>query len=262
MLIPLLAGFPRRSGFTPATLSGHVFTLEAGPTWCFTDEAGTTPAGHLDEVRCWKTKAGVALSFTNANAASTSRHLVQDGASQKWYVEFSGGAQDYLSLADAPADFDAKDNATVALACRPGAQTSTLFTPLAIGNGTGNGGFFMLRGDGNTPPNWQAVHQGNATTTTPTDPADYSAGSDVRIVSACETTSLDTHKLYKNGAEVASAARSASLPATTVGGINVGTSVDDTSRKFIGRIYGIAVWTQDHRDSLAAVDAYLQSLMP
>jgi hypothetical protein len=254
------AGVPPDGILNPASLAGHAFTLEADPAYCFKDAAGTSPCVVGNDVYCWKDTTGTLL-FVNAAAPTTKRQFSQD-AGGKYYVHFGGGAQDYLALANAPASLDGADAATVALACNPANQTQTLYTALAIGDGSGNGNFVILRGDGNTPPNWQSVVSGNATNTTATDPSDYVPGSDVRVVSFAETTTLDTHKLYIDGAEVASAARTAALPVTVAGGINIATDTFDTSRKYIGHIHGLTVWTEDHRDRIADIDAYLQSLMP
>lgn len=79
---------------TPAYDPGDDFDvafLIAGPEYCFTNEAGTTPAGEGDAVLCWTATNG--KKFTKSSGSGATLQKVND----VWVVRFSGAG--YLRAA-------------------------------------------------------------------------------------------------------------------------------------------------------------------
>jgi hypothetical protein len=249
------------AAFSPADLSGLAVWLTAGPEYCFTDEAGTTPCGSGDAIKCWRNRDGLAIDFTQANAPSTQRRLVQD-AGGKWYVETGGGANDYLICAS-PGEATGPAGVCCGGAFRPGVQGSTLFGPVGFGDSSSNGVFAFLRGNGDNPPKWQALVSGNGNSTTTTDTVAYTAGTDVRYTMRADPVTLDTVRLLKNGTQVASTARAVGLYSTAAASWAVGTDPGNLGRLYVGRIYGVVAYRVDLSDADATLlDTYLTSLMP
>lgn len=247
------------AGFDPASVAGLVLNFVASPAYCFSDSAGTTPCAVNDPVGCWKSKSGT-YSFTNASAASTSRHFKQD-AGGKFYVDFGGGANDGLNNATAPTALNGLTGGLVGLACRPAAQGNSLFEALSFGTGSSNDAFCLLRGNGTATPNekWEANVTGQGVGVNVDDTVIVAVGSDVRLVARSETVTLQTCRLLRNGTQVGSTARSTALP-TTTGACSV---ANGNSRLYLGRIYGFVVYSADLSDADAArLDGYLTGLMP
>jgi hypothetical protein len=97
----LSAGVRRRTSFTPASIAGLAVWLQAGPTWCFSDDAGTTPSTDGGVVAVWKDRSGNARNFVQATGAARPL-LVLSGAT--WVVRFDG-TDDALSGGDLSAAF-------------------------------------------------------------------------------------------------------------------------------------------------------------
>lgn len=85
---------PRRRGFALAALAGLKGWYTAGPSWCFTDEAGTVAAGDGDPVRRWRDRGPGSRDLTQATTAA--RPTLRFAAG-RWTVDFDG-VDDWLSM--------------------------------------------------------------------------------------------------------------------------------------------------------------------
>lgn len=244
----------------PPVQAESILWLTASPARCFSDVAGTIPAVVGGEVKCWKDQSGSAIVFTQALGPTTFRRL-QQTAGGKYYVEFGGGANDWLG-SPANAAFNARVGGCVGLAVRPGVQVSTLYGAVSLGAGGSSDTFCLLRGDGTAlhTTKWQSIIGGLTVLTSATDTVAY-AQADVRIISRCEPVALDTHRLWKNGVQVVSSARATGMPAVN-GALRIATDVFDAGRLYVGRVYGLVVYPRDLTEPEAtALDTYLVSLV-
>jgi len=78
-------GRARATAWTPARVSGLLAWYTAGPAYCFTDAAGTTPCAAGDTVACWKDRSGAARHLTQATAANRPTLRLVSG---KYAVQF------------------------------------------------------------------------------------------------------------------------------------------------------------------------------
>lgn len=76
-----------RGGWTPAALAGLAAWYTAGPQWCFTDAAGTVPAGDGDPVYVWKDRGGGGWDLSQATEANRPTLRLVSGA---WVVRADG----------------------------------------------------------------------------------------------------------------------------------------------------------------------------
>lgn len=72
--------------FTPASPSGNVDYWVASPSYCFSDDAGTTPCGIGDVVAVWKGVRGLGANFTQGTNAN--RPTLQQDVSGHYLVRF------------------------------------------------------------------------------------------------------------------------------------------------------------------------------
>lgn len=118
--------------------SGNLIAwLNAGPTWCFSDTAGTTPCAVGDFVKVWKDQQ------TTYNFATTSLAVFPklQQASGLYYVEWDNTANSGLQNASLPMS----GSVSMMMACSDTlGGTKRMFNGLAI-----NGVFSLRRGDGN-----------------------------------------------------------------------------------------------------------------
>ena len=261
LLFGLFGSAGRKKKRPPGT---PLLLLTVSPQTCFQDTGLTTPCTVGSTVKGWKDASGNAINFTQSLALTTDRTLQQD-AGGKYYLSLGGGANDFLGAA-ANALFNNAVGGCVGLACRPSVQAISLFTPVSFGTGTSNDTFMLLRGDGTALPNtkWNANVTGGGVSTNAIDSVAYTSGSDVRIMGRADPVTLQTVRLWKNGSQVASTARTAAMT-TAVGRFDIGAQAETASddRQFIGRIYGVVAYNTDLSDANATLlDTYLRGLMP
>jgi hypothetical protein len=94
-LMPGLSGLlgllGRRGGavaWTPAALSDPAAWYTAGPTWCFSDAAGTIPCGDGDPIYVWNDRSGNAVTMTQATLAK--RPVLTALGGGLWAATFDG----------------------------------------------------------------------------------------------------------------------------------------------------------------------------
>ena len=83
----IFGGLPQSvEAWNPSRLPGTPREWLAGPTWCFTDTAGTIPAGDTDAVAAWRDRwQGTLVTQTDPLRRPTLRLV-----SGKWCVRFDG----------------------------------------------------------------------------------------------------------------------------------------------------------------------------
>ncbi len=88
-------GAPSLNIWLPSSLSSLALWLTAGPTWCFSDVAGTVPCGDGDPVAYWADRSGTGNNLTQS---TLSLRPILRLVSGRWYVR-GDGVDDYLTLA-------------------------------------------------------------------------------------------------------------------------------------------------------------------
>lgn len=75
------------AAWTPASLPSLAAWYTAGPSWCFTDAAGTVPAGDGDLVRVWKDRTASARNLVQGTSGNRPTLALSGG---RWFVVFDG----------------------------------------------------------------------------------------------------------------------------------------------------------------------------
>lgn len=243
--------------FTPGSYAGLFLQVNIGPSWCFTDTAGTTPCSVGDTVMC-VTDQVAGYKFTLAAAKSTDRTLQQD-ASGKYYLSLGGGANDYLYLNPSPLS-SSLTQATLAVAVRPAAGMTGDRSFVSLGNNTNTFAGKIGLKSASTP--YTGIASGSGSITQVNDTGSYTGGNDRRLILRTDTTGLQTVQLYKDGVSVASTARTAAIQTSTTGAWCIGDQYG-YAQPMTGRLYGFLLYTTDPGDAgITQIDTYLKGLMP
>ena len=95
----IFGGINRREPWNPGDIPGTPREWLAGPDWCFTDTAGTIPAGDTDAVAAWRDRFQSTLVTQTDPLRRPTLRLV----SGKWVVRFDG-VNDFLEGSLSSAD--------------------------------------------------------------------------------------------------------------------------------------------------------------
>lgn len=246
-------------GILPARLPAAIFEMLAGPTWCFTDAACTTPAAVTDTVKGWRDTTGL-LTFSNASATTIT---LQQDAGGKYYLDFGGGGNGYLT-ATTPSDFSGpQTGGTLAVGYRPSASQVSASASIVIVGDNSNTGTFLDLGAFSSGTSAQGAGVGGAGVTTSTATT-ITFGSDYRVIGLADPTNQQRVRNWRNGVEVSFVARTAAMPTTTGATMYIGTNPGNiSSRNFWGRIYTVRAFNTCLTDAQSRVlDARIATRMP
>lgn len=91
-LIPLLFANSPAPQLLPVSL-GASFVAVASPTYCFSNDGGTTPCGDGDTIRSWKNAVDMTLYvWTGAGVGGAPARPVLRGSAGAWRADFSGAS--------------------------------------------------------------------------------------------------------------------------------------------------------------------------
>lgn len=236
-----LYSFPR--DWTPASLSGLALWLTAGPTWCFSDAAGTVPCADGDSVRVWRDQAaGILVS----QATSGNRPTLRLDAGGKWYVLFDG-VDDYVTAETTP---PVPTQPTLAVAVQPSGHYGVT---ISCHNGFNSSGSIAIRSS-------PTVTQLYAYLTSDSS-INYNASFSDVVIEGTILNSTNGEQLCTGGV-----VRTQRTPVSAYGGngtVRIGVDAyNNTTGQYAGRVYGVVISSAINAATRPLLTTYLTGLLP
>lgn len=129
--------------WTPASVAGLLASYAAGPAWCFTDTAGTTPCAVGDAVACWKDGSGALRHMLQGTAASRPALRLVSGA---YAVQFDA-IDDALQWSGAAVGSVSDVTLGVAFRNVDGSAVTPRIGPRLRDSGAGNAAWILWNAD-------------------------------------------------------------------------------------------------------------------
>lgn len=169
-----------------------------GPTTCFTDTAGTTPAGIGDSVARINDLSGNGNHATRATVAA--RPTLQQTAGGLWYLDFDGIDDSMITPTITPGSDKLQFFAGVRKLSDGGFATAGMIAELSVSSGAANGTFFCA--GPNLTRRYDFRSRGSMSVETGTSSASFNAPT-TNILTGIGDISNDIARLRIDGAQVA-----------------------------------------------------------